>query len=56
MPILAEKSPLRTMSKQALIEYTACKKQQYQSNPHKQYKSKLLDEFCQTTQFERKHA
>lgn len=56
MPILGEKSPLRTMSKQAIIEYTASKKQQYQRNPHKQYRSKLLDEFCQTTQFERKYA
>lgn len=56
MPILEEKSPLRTMNKQVLIEYTACKNQQYQRNPHKKYRSNLLYKFYQTTQFKRKYA
>lgn len=35
MPILAKKTPLRVIIKQALIEYTAWKKEQYQRNSYK---------------------
>ncbi len=45
-----------TMSKTATKEYMAKTRERYRAMTTKRAKGKVLDEFCETTHLERKHA
>ncbi len=47
--------PLK-MSKDSIIEYTSQKRHLYQTHSHRAYRTRLLNEFCETTGLERKYA
>lgn len=47
--------PLK-MSKASIIEYTSQKRLLYQTHPHRAYRIHLLNQYCETTGFDRKYA